>query len=54
MTSLDTRINAFRDELVNHRADGYATTTDVLRLLELIDALNGRLQWTLDRKVARK
>jgi hypothetical protein len=43
-----------RDELTNHRADGNATTTDVLLLLELIDEVRERLQQTLDRKVARR
>jgi hypothetical protein len=52
--SLQARIDAMRDELTNHRADGYATTTDVLLLLELIDELRERLQRTLDRKVPRK
>jgi hypothetical protein len=54
MTSLQTRIAAMRDELLNHRADGDATTTDVLLLLELVDELRERLQRTLDRKVPRK
>jgi hypothetical protein len=52
--SLNDRIDGMRDELENHRADGHATTTDVLLLLELIDDLRERLQRTLDRKVPRK
>lgn len=49
MTSLQARIDAMRDELVHHRADGYATTTDVLRLLELVDEVRG-----VDRKAVRQ
>lgn len=51
---MKARIDALRDELEHHRDGGQATTTDVLRLLELIDELRERLQRTLDRKVARK
>lgn len=36
----DGRTDLMLDELRNHRADGYATTADLIRILEII-AANG-------------
>jgi hypothetical protein len=38
-TTTSAEIDAKLDELRNHRADGVATTTDVIRVLEILKAV---------------
>jgi hypothetical protein len=41
MTDIEDQIAAKLDELRHHRADGYATTTDVIRVLEILSLIAG-------------